>query len=119
MEIIFICTPKNFPTPSNPSGFNVEGLSCSIADQTSIGQDPIVFNFRFYVKDNNGDFVLKDGATSSIHKNTHISAEVAYPIPSMLMSNDKTVIYQAAQILAAAYGYNLLSYEQQTYLASA
>ena len=116
METIFICEPKNFPTPANPVGFNIEGISCLFVGDTLITEDPIKMAFKFYVKDELGNYILKDGVTTTVAKSVNIPNVGHFDIPSMLISSDKTVIYQAAVIFAGAYGYTLLSYENQTFL---
>jgi hypothetical protein len=115
-EIIFFCEPKNFPTPTYPKGYNIEGISCYIASAVAIGNNKIPVVFTFYTKDSEGNFKIQEQMPAEIQKTVAIPNVGDTPIPSMLFSDNKETMYQAASIMGAAYGYILLSYEQQTQL---
>lgn len=117
-QLIFICEPKNFPTPSNPEGFNIEGLSCKIKEN-EFSKILFDFSFLFYTKENIegvDTFVVKDGVDSTIRRKTQIGVDTFIDIPSGLFSSTKATVYTTASVFSGAYGYTLLPIEDQTFL---
>ena len=117
-QLIFICEPKNFPTPSNPEGFNIEGLSCKIKEN-EFSKTLFDFSFFFFIKETVEGvdvYTVKDGIDSTIRRKTQIAADVFIDIPSGLFSSTKQTVYYTASVFSGAYGYTLVPIEDQTFL---
>lgn len=113
MATIFRVVPKAFPTPSNPIGFTIEGISARINTADIGDQTKYPFSFVFYSKDAENNWIPKDGADIPVRVLIPLPSVGNVNIVSLLLSPSKTDKYRAASIICGFQGYQLLPIEDQ------
>lgn len=113
MAAIFKVNPRSFPTPSNPIGFTIEGVSARINSGEIGDQSFYSFSFVFYSKNVDGTWTPRDGADIPVRVNITLPSLGNVNLVSLLVSGSKADKYKAASIICSSQGYQLLPIDQQ------
>lgn len=113
MATIFKVTPKSFPTPSNPVGFTIQGISARINTGDIGDQTSYPFSFVFYCKDLEDNWVVQDGVDRNVRILLNVPGLGYANLVSLMFSPAKADKYLAAKVICAAYGFQLLPIEEQ------
>jgi hypothetical protein len=112
MSTIFRTQPKHFTSPADPIGYDIEGVSASIANCNIGDTDFYDFSFVFYTYPDNV-WTVKDGANRNVYRLVNIPGLGAVELLSLFFSAKAENVYYAAYLLGQAYGYTLLPIEEQ------
>ena len=116
--MIFKLEPKKFPTPADPVGYTITGVSCRTNINEIGAKDTISCTFTFYTQDAAGTWFAKDIVDREVKREAEVPGLGKVPILSMLVSPKRSDIYKGASLMAGAYGFKLLPIGEQTDLVS-
>jgi hypothetical protein len=113
MAAIFKVTPKTFPTPANPIGFTIYGVSARINTGEIGDQLSYPFSFIFYTKDVNDNWFAQDGVDRDVRPLIDVPGLGHINLISLLFAPSKADKYLAASVICSLYGFQLLPIEEQ------
>jgi hypothetical protein len=112
-EIKFLTQPKNYKTPGDRVGYNIDAISVRIAQQPLMHSETVSLEFMFYTTVG-GVLQVHSNAIKDVYKLCSIPNIGDIDFVANLLSYDKTKVYGVATLFAQMYGFILLPLAEQT-----